>query len=176
LMCHRCTWLSWAGPARHGRRCCCLGGCCYRCTCCAAQSCVASLHLPQCVFCWVFKGENQNHLLMLSTLHAPQWLACCALNLLHSSPLPCPHYVLPPPRCVLRQRTLSSVLDAGLLYASCQASAAVGLQLLQPLGSLKAGESGGRQGNVPAARHVNAFCTQSETTSACVLIHVKFTA
>lgn len=47
-------------------------------------------------------------------------------------------------RCVLRQRTLASVADALLLYAACQASAVVGLQLLQPVGSLKAGAVGMR--------------------------------
>lgn len=42
-------------------------------------------------------------------------------------------------RCVLRQRSLASLADVLLFYASCQASAIVGLQLLQPAGSLKAG-------------------------------------
>jgi hypothetical protein len=42
-------------------------------------------------------------------------------------------------RCVLRQRSLASLADVLLFYASCQASAIVGLQLLQPAGSLQAG-------------------------------------
>lgn len=44
-------------------------------------------------------------------------------------------------RCVLRQRSLASLADVLLFYAACQASAIVGLQLLQPAGSLKAGVS-----------------------------------
>lgn len=44
-------------------------------------------------------------------------------------------------RCVLRQRSLASVADVLLFYAACQASAIVGLQLLQPARSLKAGVS-----------------------------------
>jgi hypothetical protein len=45
-------------------------------------------------------------------------------------------------RCVLRQRSLWSCVDALLLYAACQASAVVGLQLLQPGGSMKGGRRG----------------------------------